>query len=357
MFVITIIFLSLNLAYWLFLFSRLAFYQIPAASHAKSLEPDSLQVLVCARNEAGNIRSHLPLLLTQEGPKYDLTLIDDHSTDESSQLLEKMQKVHKKLKVVTNSQHKGKKISLHEYIPQVDKDILVFTDADCRPATKGWLALMHSAFQKEVDVVLAYAPFFKRKKGVNYFARFECVMTAIQYLSYALAGIPYMGVGRNLAYRKKLFLEAKGFSSHLDKLSGDDDLFVNEVATRKNTTIQLHPDSFVYSEAPDGWAAFFRQKRRHISSSSNYRWIHKILLALFALSHVLFYVGLLFLDLKIAALFFFVRMLILLPLVFSLFRKLNEMDLFKYFPLLDILLSIYYVLMAISPIFPNRNKW
>jgi biofilm PGA synthesis N-glycosyltransferase PgaC len=357
MLVFSIIVLAINLAYWVFLFSRLTFYRTPGYSKAPSRANESAEMIVCARNEAENIRTHLPYWLDQDTSSYGLTLIDDHSTDETKNILQEIQKDHPRLKVIHNASHLGKKRSLHRSIPLLEGDILIFTDADCQPGSKRWLDLMLSSFHKEVDLVLAYAPFHKEKTAINLFARFECVMTAIQYLSYALAGIPYMGVGRNLAYRKKIFEKVRGFSSHLEILSGDDDLFINEVATKENTAIQLDPDSFVYSAAPTGWGAFIRQKRRHISTSPKYRWKHKLLLTFFAMSHILFYFSLLFLGLETSVLLFLVRMLILLPLVYSILGKLKEKDLFWYFPLLDILLAIYYVVMAISPIFPNRNKW
>ena len=102
---------------------------------------------------------------------------------------------------------------------------------------------------------------------MNKYLQFDTLMIAVQYLSYAIAGIPYMGVGRNLAYRKSLFYKNKGFASHYGLLSGDDDLFVNETATRENTAVEFHPDSHTLSIPELSWKAWFTQKCRHMSTS------------------------------------------------------------------------------------------
>src|SRR6202012_605330 len=99
------------------------------------------------------------------------------------------------------------------------------------------------------QIVLGYSPYNRTGNILNPIIRFETIKTAINYLSSALTGDAYMGVGRNLAYTKTLFFGAKGFAAHMHVLSGDDDLFVNQNSTPENTAVEISPESFMFSDA------------------------------------------------------------------------------------------------------------
>jgi cellulose synthase/poly-beta-1,6-N-acetylglucosamine synthase-like glycosyltransferase len=232
------------------------------------------------------------------------------------------------------------------------------TDGDCQPASSNWLAHMLEALEEEKDIVLGFGPFVKKKGLLNLFARFENFMTAIQYFSYTLMGNPYMGVGRNLLYRKSVFNRAKGFSDHLNKLGGDDDLLINKMGDHHNTALQFEKESFMYSEAPASWRSFFKQKKRHIGASYMYKRKHQFNLSLFAGSHVLFYVFLFLFSWQISLVFWLTRLIIILALNRLAFSKLGQKDLIIYFPLLDFMIFVYYCIMLLYSILqPKTNSW
>jgi hypothetical protein len=129
-------------------------------------------------------------------------------------------------------------------------EVMLLTDADCTPASDLWIQKMQDAYRDGVEIVLGYGAYKKQKGFLNKLVRFETFHTALQYLSYALAGMPYMGVGRNLSYRKELFYRVKGFSSINHIPGGDDDMFINKVSTKKNTAIVVDKDAFTLSESP-----------------------------------------------------------------------------------------------------------
>lgn len=121
---------------------------------------------------------------------------------------------------------------------------------------------MSSNFQPGIAIVLGYGGYFRHKKSLlNKLIRFETLLTAIQYFSYARLGSPYMGVGRNLAYTSTRFYELKGFASHLQIRSGDDDLFVNEAATAQNTTSCFEKDAITRSIPKATFSAWIKQKK------------------------------------------------------------------------------------------------
>jgi hypothetical protein len=115
------------------------------------------------------------------------------------------------------------------------------------------------------------------------------MQTGIQYFSWANLGMPYMGVGRNLAYHRKLFYEAKGFVRHMHLSFGDDDLFVNQTANSNNTQIVFHKESHTLSAPQVNFKNWFFQKRRHLAAGKHYKKAHSALLGFFGLTTLLFY--------------------------------------------------------------------
>ena len=122
---------------------------------------------------------------------------------------------------------------------------LVFTNANCMPQSNQWLRLMARNFTSRTQVVLGYSGYERGKGWLHKRAAFDNLFTSMRYLGFALAGSPYMGIGRNLAYRKELFYQQKGFSAHLNLQRGDDDLFINHVATPENTRVETDANAIV----------------------------------------------------------------------------------------------------------------
>jgi hypothetical protein len=209
---------------------------------------------------------------------------------------------------------------------------------------------MQDGFDEGIEVVLGYGSYNKKPGILNRLIRFETFHSALQYFSFALAGIPYMGVGRNLAYKKSLFLNNKGFSSLNHVPGGDDDLFINRVATKTNTRIVIDPEAFTLSEPRKSWAEWMQQKNRHFSTAKFYKPAHKFLLGLYTFSHFLFYplfvLSVIFFDWRLALGVFGLRFLTQAIVYFKSMKKLNEKDLFAWFWLLDIWMFFYYLIFA-----------
>jgi hypothetical protein len=222
---------------------------------------------------------------------------------------------------------------------------------------------MGQGFENGKEIVLGYGPYYKKPGFLNKVIRYETFFSALQYLSYALSGIPYMGVGRNLAYKKDLFFRHKGFTSHQHLASGDDDLFVNKAATGKNVGVVINKHAFSYSEPKTKWKHWFNQKTRHMSTGKHYRFGHKLLLGLFSLSHFVFYPSLvasLFYPPMLEITLYIIGAKILVQSVITFFalKKLDEKDLFLYSWLMDILMFLYYVIFTPALFFKKgKSKW
>lgn len=353
----------IQLFYYVFFFVRVPRYQ---SSDKFQSQTHPVSVVICTRDEANNLEANLPVVLTQQySTTHEVVVVNDNSFDDTKYFLEELQRVFKHLHPITLTQEAkhipGKKWPLSVGIKSSKHEVMLLTDADCRPATEWWIQKMQDAYHHNTEVVIGYGAYDKQPGLLNKLVRWETYMAALQYLSYALAGIPYMGVGRNLSYRKSLFFKMKGFSSLNHIPGGDDDLFINKVARKDNTAVVLDPDAFTYSKAPATFAAWWRQKARHYSTARYYKPLHKWLLSMFAISHFLLYP-----LLVVAALtyswqwslgIYGLRFLVQGVVQFFAMRRLAERDLWPWFWLLDIWQWLYYLIFSFTLVKKPSTTW
>jgi biofilm PGA synthesis N-glycosyltransferase PgaC len=325
-----------------------------------------ISVIISARNEAPNLRENLPSILEQNYPDFEVVVINDCSSDSSEMVLMEFSDIYQHLKIVTITEHArfktGKKFALTLGIKAAKNEHLLFTDADCLPASADWISRMAANFTGPVQIVLGYSPYKRAKNFLNPFIRFETIKTAISYLSAAINGDAYMGIGRNLAYTKTLFFSAKGFAAHMHVLSGDDDLFVNQNATPDNTAIEIHPGAFTYTEAKTTLADWYRQKKRHFGVGRIYKSRHRRMLSLDALSGFLFYILLtscLFFNFEplLALGLFMFRLIFQIIIYRKLFKRLDGKDLLWYLPIFDMIYYIYLNIFGLTGTLIKTTKW
>jgi hypothetical protein len=277
--------------YWLQYYRRSAYAGQTAATGTGKLPP--LSVVICARNEAENLSKFLPAVLEQDYPSFEVVVVNDCSEDNSFDILGGMMNHYPNLKVSTIQKDPGfahtKKLAMLIGIKAAKNDLLVFTDADCHPVSKLWLREVASAAAGKAELIIGYGGYIPEKSILNSYIRYETMFTAMQYFGMAMAGVPYMGVGRNLVYRRSYFFDRGGFGPHNHIMSGDDDLFVNRNATSDNCSLMHSHDSFTRSVAQENIAAWAKQKRRHFSAAAYYRKNDKVRLALEPLSRVAYY--------------------------------------------------------------------
>jgi cellulose synthase/poly-beta-1,6-N-acetylglucosamine synthase-like glycosyltransferase len=355
------VFLLQLLYYWI-VFWKLGRYK----NDDNPLVSKGVSVVICAHNEYHHLKETLPLILEQDYPDYEVLVVNHSSDDDTAFLLARMEEKYPHLSTVFIKEDlnffSGKKFPLSIGIKSAKHDLVLLTDADCKPASKDWIRHMQSAFTSKTEVVLGYGPYYRSPGLLNKLIRFDTAHIAIQYLSYALAGIPYMGVGRNLSYLKQVFYKNQGFIAHYRIRSGDDDLFINRVARRSNTAIMVHPDSFTLSDPKDTLGKWITQKKRHLSTSNLYRLKHKILLGLYSFSLVAFYalfIVLLALNWSpVPALgIFLLRLITQYVVLASCMGRLHEKDLVPFLPFYEILLLLFNAGILISNIIRKPTRW
>jgi len=349
--------------YYTFFYSRVAFYKEKTKQQSQQ---HPVSVVICARDEDENIARNLPGVLVQKYPSTrEVIVVNDNSVDDSKYILEELQKTFKFLQIVDLKQEakliSGKKYPLSIGIKEAKHEIILLTDADCVPATEFWLQKMQDAYVNGTEIVIGYGAYNKRPGLLNKLIRFETFHSALQYLSFALAGTPYMGVGRNLSYKKDVFLRNKGFSSINHIPGGDDDLFINQVASKHNTAVVIDKDAITLSQPKGTFNEWLRQKTRHYSTARYYKKANRFLLMLYSISQFLFYPLLIasavLYSWKFSLIVFGVRLILQAWVFHKAMKKLNESDLWPLFLFFDIWMFFYYIIFAPSLWKKPRASW
>jgi glycosyltransferase involved in cell wall biosynthesis len=347
--------------YYIYYFTQLK--SVPS-SEKQSSEPVS--VIIAARNEIEDLKSNLPLILNQKYSIFEVIIVNDGSFDGTKDYLKELGETNERLKIVTleldERYHRGKKFALTMGIKAASYERLLFTDADCYPASEFWIQkMMNASIGKEI--VLGISPLRTTKSLLGALIRFETFHTSLQYTTYAMRGNAYMGVGRNLSYTKSLFFKNKGFASHQHLLSGDDDLFVQEAATRNNVAVCIDDDSITYSKGETTWGKWFKQKKRHLSTGKLYQSGIKRKLSIYSLAQLFFYISLpalVILDIKlwyIAVGLLLLKWLLQWLVMYKPSQLLKARQVGYMLPVFDILYTFYLTLFGILKPFTRVDKW
>lgn len=356
-----VVFIQL-LYYWL-IYSRVAFFK-QKNEFARTDQPVS--VIVCARDEYYNLQENLPKLLQQDYPAFEVVVVNHGSEDDTQYLLRDMSIEYPNLKIVNVPQDlnffTGKKFPLSIGIKSASHEILLFTDADCKPSSNQWVRKMAANFTGNTEIVLGYGAYAKQRGLLNMLIRFDTLRIAMNYLGFAKSGLTYMGVGRNMAYRKSLFYRQNGFISHYRIPSGDDDLFINKAATSNNTRIEIRKDTKTISKPKTHFSQWIRQKRRHMITGGLYKPSHKFLLGLFAVTQSLYWIlsiGLAivwFMPIVVATIFA-LRLFSQLIVMHLNMKKLGEKGFLLMVPFFELTLMIVSPVLAITNWLSKPVKW
>jgi len=355
---------SIQIFYYLYFYLSVYLFK----TEVKSNNQQPVSVIICARNEAENLKNFLPAVLKQDYPDFEVIVVNDCSEDNSYEILGNYLTQYPNLKISTvNKDPKfthNKKFAQFIGIKAAKNNILIFTDADCQPESDKWLEGLASHFNDKYSMVLGYGGFRKGKGLLNKYIRYDSMTIAMQYLGMAIRRLPYMGVGRNLAYRRDDFFSNKGFGAHNHIISGDDDLYVNSNATGDNTTVEFSKGTHTRSVPASSVKEWITQKKRHLTTAPYYKFRDKILLITEPASRVLFYtssiilLSYLFLWPYVVAIFG-IRLLTQIIVFNKVSKKLNEPGIVIYSLFFDIFSPVInsLVFIAGSRNRPGNNRW
>ncbi len=261
--------------------------------YAKDRMPVS--VIIAAKDESVNLREFLPHILNQNYPEYEVLVVNDGKDEATEDLLDQLKLQYPHLRstfVPANAKNiSTKKLALSLGIKAAKYDHLLFTDADCKPHSNQWIAGMARNFTDDTEIVLGYGAYLPEKSFINKLITYDTLFIALQYLGFAKRAKPYMGVGRNMAYKKEVFYRHNGFAGNLHLKSGDDDLMVNRAANKHNTRIETDVNSITWSIPKKSFRSWYFQKERHLSVASFYHAKSKFLLFAEPFTRFVFYLS------------------------------------------------------------------
>lgn len=353
----------IQLIYYWIIFARVWYFK---TKNDFTRKDEPVSIIICARNEFRNLSQNLDAIFSQDYENFEVVIVDHGSEDDTSYLLRDLKEIHPNLKIVNVPEDKnffwGKKFPLSIGIKCASNELLLFTDADCIPAGNQWLRKMASNFTDQKEIVLGYGAYKKGKSLLNRFIRFDTSFIAMKYLGFAISGMPYMGVGRNLAYRKSLFYRNGGFISHYRIPTGDDDLFINQTAKKKNVRVEFRHESHTISEPENGLRNWLRQKKRHLQSGSNYKVHHKFLLGMYDVTTLLYFaLGSVILAFNyypiITGGILALRLFTQIAVFSGVMKRLNEKGFLLLIPFFEIFYLIISPFIFISGKFYKPNKW
>lgn len=349
--------------YYVFVLGKFARYK-PKVIKLANQPPVS--VVICAKNEEQNLKKFLPAILEQDYPEFEVVVVNDHSSDETSEVLDDFRMKYPHLKVVTireeGAAYLGKKFPLTMGLKAAKNEWVLLTDADCRVNGPDWISAMASNFTENCEVVLGFGAYEKGKGLLNRLIRFDTCFIALQYFSFALKKMPYMGTGRNLAYRKDLFFRNKGFAKHYHLPSGDDDLFINRVSSWHNTELEVRPESHTVSIPETTWGSWIRQKKRHMTTGGHYKLKHKFNLGILFLSNwlstILFFILIGFnYAVYLVIPVYLLKVTLQLYIFKNSFSKLGGRDLLAGSLIYDLILLILYPIISLAGKFSKTKQW
>lgn len=290
----------IQLIYYIALYNRIARYDRAinrkVVNFSEELPPVS--VVICARNEYYNLRESLPSVLEQDYPRYEVIVINNNSSDESEGLLAALEKKYDHLyHSFTPENSRGishKKLGLTLGVKASKYDWLVFTEANSYPVSNNWLRLMARNFTPNTEIVLGYSGYERGKSRFHKHVSFDALFMSMRYLGFAIAGKPYMGIGRNMAYRKELFFREKGYSSHLNLQRGDDDLFINRIATPANTRVEISKDAVTRMKPLKYYKDWIEEKVSYAATSGYLKGGQRRLLGFETFTGILFYAAVIY---------------------------------------------------------------
>lgn len=356
-----IFFLFVQILYYIIFYSRI----FSTKSVNGNDEKPPVSVIICAKNEADNLKEFLPSVLEQNYPNYEVIVVNDSSEDSSIEILAEFRRKYEKL-YFTNLEENpnfihGKKLGITIGIKAAKNEFMVFIDADCHPVSENWLNSIIQTYTDKTEIVLAYGGYNRKRGLLNALIRFDTLFIGMHYLTFAKSGVPYMGTGRNLSYKKSIYNKQKGFSSHYHIMSGDDDLFVNKAANRRNTKACLLSESITRSVPKNKFKDYIKQKRRHLSTGKYYKFSHKFLLGGEILSRFFFYVALLLslsfkIKIELVVSIFVLRLFIQLIVLGKAKNIFKEKGVLLLTPFFDIIIPLINLRVFISNLFIKNSK-
>ena len=234
-----------------------------------------VSVVVRSFNDGETLARLLPDLLGQEyTPGFEVIVVNEGSSDETTAIVESLSGTFDNLYLTFTPDDglnvSSKKLAVTLGVKAARNPIVVLLNADAVMPSSKWLSRITLPFlDRNVDVVLGYSSpnlLHDKEPGRRHRA-FNQTEESVAWISEALGGRPYRGSESNLAFRRKVFFDNKGFSRSLNLREGVDDIFVNEITDGGNTAVELARQTHILRDCYDLRAQIRASRKSHAFTS------------------------------------------------------------------------------------------
>ncbi len=289
------LFFIIQLIYYLIIFRRPYIYNKKKENTKLSEENlPAVSVIISAKNDSEELKKNLPYIMEQDYPNFEVVVINSGSTDDTDVVLKaaelKYENIYHTFIPEGADDVNEKKLALTLGIKAAKNDILLFTEAYCKPSSKNWIREYAKEFTNGRDIVLGFSKLvFHKKGGLRRFIRYDNLIQHLKFLSMAIVNKPFMGIGRNMAYRKEIFFENRGFSSILHFDGGEDDLYINRIARKRNTGVVVSSDSMTETDSVENFSTWRALKSKYLYTKQFYKGFSAGLFGFETFSKFMFY--------------------------------------------------------------------
>ncbi len=287
--------LIIQVFFYLYFYIRLGLRSKKRGNNIYNNDFPPISIIICAGNQLSELQKNLPILLNLDYNTYEVIVVDMNSNDGSAEYLEYMASQHENLYCSHTTKDSRiisrKKLAQTIGIKASKYDLLVFTEPNCTPTSNKWLKEYTEEITDHNEIILGYTKYEMVKSKFHRMVAYDHILMAMRYLGFAKAGVPYTGIGSNMAYQKDLFFAQKGYVNQLNLQRGEDEIFINSSATAQNTSVVSTPESVVKQSPIETMEEWKSDKIYHFTSLSRFQGYQQYANSLDTGSRLFLYIG------------------------------------------------------------------
>lgn len=283
---------TIHLIYQLFYIFR--FNKIKKQTSDNKLQ--AISIVICSKNNAEDLKENLPYFLEQDYPNYEVIVVNDGCVDDTDIVIKALQNKYDHLRTtripLDERFSHNKKLAQTIGIKGAKNENIIFSNPNCKPASKLWLQNLAKNWDKSVHI--GYSNFENQKKFGTNLLKNDILKRWTKAICFSSTGKTYYGNGNNMGYLKEDFFANKGFAKHSQFEAGYDHLMAYRLSKKSGSSTYISPESKVFLPTRNPfeiWAneqKYYYQSRKYISKKI------KFLLDLDSTSHFFLYLSMVF---------------------------------------------------------------
>ena len=343
---VIVVLFCVQLYYYLIAYYRVYRFRLMRRKR-RFVENPPVSVIVAVRGENEHfLTDELPVLLNQQYPHYEVVVV---YIGGDMEFYEQLQNVRNNYSYMRLTRMGGNeriyittKQALNVGIKSAQYEAMLFTTTGSMPKTDEWVTFMAKGFEYGEVVVGSSIASYEEDSTTNYLKRMVELHNMRNAMASAVQGNFYYAPRCNYGFTKSLYNSTRGYN-HLGIDIGDNDLYLQDIATPERLALVLSPRAIVEEQRPEQWREWLEHMRYYGSTVDSYPAPRKLFMRRERGSRVLFFLSAIVaivvmpIEIKIAvAVMMLLRYLIVLLSSFHVGRKLGEKNIVLKYWMYDI---------------------